>query len=114
MSYKPSNHFVKFSLANNSPQQQLPPPPTPLLDVDINEEPIHMWDPTSRTHNTMPSASNSPAPQTGRAIIDNKDKAPPCPAHMPLAHPSQPALVQEDNDAPPIASRPQTHAQLQT
>ncbi len=73
-----------------------------------------MWNPTSCTHNTMPSASNSPAPQTGPAIIDNEVKAPPCPAHMPLAHPSQPALVQDDNDAPPIASRPRTHAKLQT
>jgi hypothetical protein len=36
------------------PQQPHPPPPTPLHDFDVDEEPIHMWDPTSRTQTTLP------------------------------------------------------------
>jgi hypothetical protein len=49
-------------------------------------------------------------PKTVRAIIDNEYKALPCPAHMPLAHPGRPALIQDDNNALPIASYQQTCA----
>ncbi len=73
-----------------------------------------MWDPTSHTHNNMPSVSNTPAPQTGCAIIDDEDKALPCPNHKPLVHTSQPALIQDNDGAPPIVSHPQMPAQLCT
>jgi hypothetical protein len=31
---------------------------------------------------------------------------------MPSAHPGQPPLIQDNNNAPPIVSQPRTHAQL--
>ncbi len=61
----------------------------------------------------MLSATTLSAPQTGCAIINNyEDNTPP--RSVPLVHPGHPALIQDNDDAPPIVRRPQTQAQLCT
>jgi hypothetical protein len=97
-------------LGEKNPQQLHTPPPTPLHDSDIDKEPIHMWDPTSHAQTTLALATTSSTPQTGCAIINNDDDAPPCP--VPLVQPGHPTLIQDNNDAPPPVKRPQTQAQL--
>ncbi len=52
-------------LGKKNPQQLRPLSPTPLHDSDLDQEPIHKWDPTSCTQTTLPSATTSSAPQPG-------------------------------------------------
>jgi hypothetical protein len=47
-----------------------------------------MWDPTICAHPILPSNATPRAPQTGRAIIDNDDNAPPHP--IPAVHTGSP------------------------
>ncbi len=94
----------RILLGKQIPQQPRPPPPTPLHDSDVDKEPIHMWDPTIHTQITLPLAATSDAPQTERAIIDDDDNAPTCP--VPAVHTGHPAIIHNNDDAPPISRCP--------
>jgi hypothetical protein len=86
-------------LSKKNPQQPRPPPPTPLNDANIDEEPIHMWDPTNRTQPILPSNATQRVPQTGRAIIDDDD----APPHLiPAVHTGSPAIIDNVDNSPPM------------
>jgi hypothetical protein len=99
-------------LGEQIPQQPHPPPPTPLHDSNVDKEPIHMWDLTIHAQPILPSDATPQAPQTGCAIIDNDDDTPTPP--IPAVHNPRPAIIQDNDDAPPIAKHPWTHAQQRT
>jgi hypothetical protein len=68
-----------------------------------------MWDPTIHAQPILPSDATQRAPQTGRAIIDDDD----APSHpIPPVHTGSPAIIDNNEDAPPMVRRPQTCAQL--
>jgi hypothetical protein len=93
-------------LGKQIPQQMHPPPSIPLHDSNIDKELIHMWDPTICAQPILPSDATPGAPQTGRAIIDNDDDAPP---HLiPEVHTGSPAIIHDDDNAPLIAKHLRT------
>jgi hypothetical protein len=87
-------------------QQPRPLPPTLLCDSNFNKEQIHMWDPTIHALPILPSNATPRVPQTGRAIIDNDDDAPPHP--VPAVHMGSPAIINDDDDASPMVKCPWT------
>jgi hypothetical protein len=64
-------------LGKRIPKLSHPAPPTLLHDSNADKEPIHMWDRTIHAQPIFPANATLRAPQTGRAIIDNDDDAPP-------------------------------------
>jgi hypothetical protein len=109
---QPIKSLHHILLGGKNPQQPCPPPPTHLHDSEINKEPIHTWDPTSRVQTTLPLAATSGAPQTDHAIIDDDDDAPTHP--VPAVHTGRLAIIHDNVNAPPIVRCPWTQAQLHT
>jgi hypothetical protein len=107
---KAINTLRHILLGEGIPQQPYPPPLTPLHDSNLDEE--DMWDPTIHAQPILPSNATPRAPQTGRAIIDNDDAAPPHP--VPAVLTGSPAIIHNNDNAPTIAKRPRTQAQLRT
>jgi hypothetical protein len=98
-------------LGKQTPQQPRPPPPAPLNDSHANKEPIHMWDPTIHAQPILPFDATHRAPHTGRGIIDDDDTPP----HLiPPVHMGSPAIIDDNDDAPPLARCPSVCAQLRT
>ncbi len=87
------------------PPQLCPPPPTPLNDSTIDEEPIGMWDPTIHAQPILPANATQRAPQTGCAIIDDDDTPP---HRIPPVHTGSPAIIDDNEDAPPVVRSPWT------
>jgi hypothetical protein len=70
-----------------------------------------MWDPTIRPQPILPSNATQMVSQTGHTIIDNDD----APPHLISAvHMGSPAIIDNNEDAPPMVRRLQTQAQLHT
>jgi hypothetical protein len=92
-------------LGKQIPQVPCQPPPTPLNDSNVDEEPILMWDPTVCTQPILPFDATQRAPQTGHAIIDNDDTPP-----LPISpvHMGSPTIIDDNDNASPMVRCPWT------
>jgi hypothetical protein len=98
-------------LGKQIPQEPCPPPPTPLNDSYVDKAPIHMWDLVIHAQPIMPSNATQRASQTVFAIIDDGD----APPHLlPEVHTGSPAIIDNNDNAPPMIRRSWTWAQLHT